>query len=130
MSLALGHKVFFGTTEAADFDSVFTWFSEGDQHFAPVQMKELVPEQTNAGATLQVIISGLKKYTDSKNLVVAIKLNRALKIEFSALDFSSVTVGEIWCFGATTKDESEWVLVDNLLAKAGCQQYNLKWSYA
>lgn len=128
MSLALGIKIFFSTEEASDFDSVFTWKDNDFQSFAPVQMKELVPEETNPNSTLQEIVNKLKKYTDSQNLVVAVKLNRRARIDFSELDFSGVQVGEIWCFGATNPDESKWSLIGNLLE--GGQQYNLEWPHA
>ncbi|WP_152976343.1 hypothetical protein [Methyloglobulus morosus] len=96
--------------EESDFDSVFTWLDNGIQNFAPVQMKELVPEYTNANTTLEQIIDKLRKYVDSSELVVGIKLNRQTSIDFSTVDVSRLPVAEVWMFGATAEDQSKWSL--------------------
>ena len=48
-------------------------------------MKELVPEYNNSKSTLESIIYDLKKYTDSDDLIVGIKLNRNARIDFSSI---------------------------------------------
>jgi len=128
MGLSTGRKILLSTEEESDFDAVFTWGENDSQSFAPVQMKELVPYESNPCATLQRIINGLKKYADSKNLVVAIKLNRTEQIVFDELDLSGVGVAEIWCFGATKQDESGWCLIGDLLGS--CKHYRIEWPYA
>ena len=110
LSRALNLDIRFSRVEELDFDSVFTWLGNGVQNFAPVQMKELVPEFTNANATLDQIIAGLRKYVDSSELVVGIKLNRQISIDFSAVDVSGLPVAEVWLFGATAEDQSKWSL--------------------
>ena len=127
LRLALGLEIYFSVEEASDFDSIFTWTVGSTQFYSPIQLKELVPKKTNSDATLRSIIHSLKKYKDSHDLIVGIKLNREERIDFSELDFSGVGVSEIWCFGATKPDESEWCLVGDLLA--GGKQYTLSWPH-
>ena len=110
LSCALNLDIRFSRVEESDFDSVFTWLDNGIQKFAPVQMKELVPEYTNANATLENIIDKLRKYVDSSELVVGIKLNRQTSIDFNAVDVSELPVAEVWMFGATAEDQSKWSL--------------------
>ena len=125
MSKATGRKIYFSRVEAADYDSVFMWEDEISPCFAPVQMKELVPEYTNPRATLEGIIKSLKKYVDSPDLVVGIKLNRRSSFDFSKIDVGNIPVGEVWCFGSITSDESKWGLFGDLLTKYQRHEYAL-----
>ncbi len=105
-----GLDIRFSRTEASDYDSIFYWVDEESPKFAPVQLKELVPECTNPKANIGDVFEKLKKYVDSDDLVVGIKLNRRITLEFTELDTPELPVREIWLFGATKPDESEWSL--------------------
>ncbi len=120
LSSIMGLDMYFSKVESSDYDSVFRW-NEGDiQHFAPVQMKELVPEINNPNGNLQSIINSLeKKYTDSSDLIIGIKINRKTRIDFSALNIPALNVGEIYFFGATNEEQTKWTLIGDILGKCG-----------
>ncbi|MDO9213856.1 MAG: hypothetical protein Q8Q54_06630 [Methylococcales bacterium] len=122
MSKAIGVDILFSRIENYDYDSIFTWNDGNSQCFAPVQMKELVPEETNPTATLEAIIESLKKYVNSPELIIGIKLNRRIQFVLSSIECNDISVGEIWCFGATMADESRWSLFGDLLTEYK-QQY-------
>jgi len=125
ISRAIGIDIYFSKEEKSDYDTVFRWDDGQSLCFAPVQMKELVPEYTNPTATLDSIIVSLRKYTNSPDLIIGIKLNRQIQIDLSQINCNELCVGEIWCFGATTPDESRWGLFGNFLAEAKKYDYEL-----
>lgn len=125
MSKVMGRKIYFSRNEAADYDSVFFWEDEISPCFAPVQMKELVPENINPRATLESIIKSLEKYVDSPDLVIGIKLNQRNSFDFSKVDVSKLSVGGVWCFGSITQDESKWGLFGDLLIEHQNYEYVL-----
>ncbi|MBF0282802.1 MAG: hypothetical protein HQM07_09585 [Zetaproteobacteria bacterium] len=128
ISQVIGTNVFFSRVEKSDYDSIFKWVDGDIEHFAPVQMKELVPKGTNPEANLGSIVSKLKKYVSSPELIVGIKLNRRETIDFSKIDFKSSPVGEIWCFGATMLDETTWGIWGDFLAEP--RQYEFEVPFA
>jgi len=110
LSQALNLDIRFCREEKSDYDSIFTWKTSEAQHFAPVQMKELVPKELNPFVSLNGILSSLCKYVNSPDLVVGIKLNREICLDFKAIDTKILPVAEVWMFGSTSKDESVWSL--------------------
>ena len=125
ISRATGIEMFFSKVESSDYDSVFAWNDGTNQCFAPVQMKELVPEYNNSKSTFESIIYDLKKYTDSDDLIVGIKLNRNTRIDFSSIKIPPLPVAEVYCFGATQPDEGSWILIGDILGKCGRWEYEL-----
>ncbi len=121
LSYKLGLDIRFCRIEESDFDSIFTWQDNGTQCFVPVQMKELVPEYTNSTASLKELLAGLHKYGDSSDLVIGIKLNRDISIDFTDVKTKSLPVAEVWMFGATAQDQSRWSLFKE--NDAGWSQY-------
>jgi len=124
ISKVMGKNVYFSRIEKSDYDSIFKWIDGGTEHFAPVQMKELVPKSTNPNTSLEAIVSKLGKYVSSPELIVGIKLNRREKIDFSKINFNSSPVGEIWCFGATKPDERKWGIWGDFLTNP--EQYEFE----
>ncbi len=125
LSRVTGIEMFFSKVESSDYDSVFTWNDGTNQCFAPVQMKELVPEYNNSKSTLESIIYDLKKYTASDDLIVSIKLNRNTRIDFSSIKLPPLPMAEVYCFGATQPNEGRWVLIGDILGKCGRWEYEL-----
>ena len=76
-------------------------------------MKEVVPTSLNKSATLESVIQGLKKYTDSSDLTVAIHLNQVGRFEPDVLRLQHLNVASVWVFAATTVDQSLWSLWGN-----------------
>ena len=110
-------KVTFAHTENADYDFVGHYQRDDYHHFVPVQMKELVPDFLNPAATLQGLIDGLKKkYVDSKDLTVAVNINRETTFLPGELDLEGLNLMGLWLFGTNTLDQTEWMIAGNLLA--------------
>jgi len=111
----LGTTVYFSPTEASDHDFVSRWQADNIDHYAPVQLKEWVPDQINSSAALTDVISGLKKYTDSKDLIVGIYSNRTGTYKLADIECPAQNMAEIWIFGSITPDKSKWFLYGDLL---------------
>lgn len=117
MSRNLGVPVRFCPVEASDYDFIATWEEQVVRHFAPVQLKELVPESLNSTATVQAIIDGLAKYSSS-SLTVGIFLNRQDTFVPQDLKIPPLRIGALWFVFAIAPDQSEWVLYGNALGQA------------
>jgi hypothetical protein len=102
--------------EAQDYDAVATWQSDTELHFAPIQIKEVVPENLNPTMTVQDVINGLQKYVDSDDLTVVIHLNRTVS-GFAPLELviPPLKIGALWILAAVTADQSRWFLWGNFL---------------
>jgi hypothetical protein len=113
---AIGVEVSFALHEDADYDAVATYRIEDKQIFVPIQLKELVPEHVNPTAQLQDILDSLdRKLKDSKDLVVAIHINRNIAdLRPSELQLPH-NLGQLWLYGAKTPDQQTWILVGDLL---------------
>src|SRR5436190_1384209 len=55
----MGHTVFLAKSESHDYDFVACWVRDDTRHFAPVQLKEVVPTELNSAASIQKIIEAL-----------------------------------------------------------------------
>jgi hypothetical protein len=113
MSERIGKTVYFASSEDQDFDFIAFWVIEGQQHYAPVQLKEVVPTTLNSNATLEFVIDGLEKYSDSSNLTVAIHLNQAARFNPDALRLRQLKVASVWVFFTVTANQSLWELWGN-----------------
>jgi hypothetical protein len=103
--------------EAADYDFVVTWHTEQLQHFCLVQLKELVPVDLNANASLDDLLNGLPKHGRSTRAILAIKLNRRGFIDLSALTLPRIPFKELWFFWAASPDGDTWCLYGDALKR-------------
>jgi len=117
VGLAQGVDARYLTEEATDYDFVVTWRGEQVQHFCPVQLKELVPEDLNAKATLDDLLHGLKKYGGATRTVLAIKLNRRGRIQLGGLKLPPITFAELWFFWAGAPSTNELFLWGDALTR-------------
>jgi len=113
------HEIFdldvsYANSEESDYDFVACYRDGDTNNFVPIQMKEFVPEDIDPKAVLEREISKLSKYADSRDLCVAIHLNRATRINFNDVAVPELNIRELWLFGATSPDLDRWILV-NLL---------------
>jgi hypothetical protein len=113
----VGATVSFAPVERADFDIVTKRVEAGTELYTPVQLKELVPQQLNPSADLQSLLLSLKKYAASQDLVIGIHVNRAGRMDLSAINVPPLSVSEIWLYGSITENQSRWLLYGNLLAE-------------
>lgn len=115
-STVLGTEVFLTPLEDQDFDCIAKWLNEDTWCFAPIQLKEFVPENLNPTASLQSEIDKLKnKYVDSSDLILVFYLNRNFHFDLNALTFHQVNVAQLWLFGAISTDGTRYRLWGNLL---------------
>ncbi len=114
MSLRIGHQVLFSPVESSDYDFVATWEIADVRHFAPVQLKELVPDHLNASATVQALVNGLSKYSGD-DLVVAVFLNRDGRFSLEDLMLPALRIAELWFVFSTTPSQQIWQLVGDAL---------------
>jgi hypothetical protein len=104
----------FAMIEASDYDAVFRWLENGTMNYVPVQLKEVVPHRWNAGANLPDQIRALEKYTDSRDLVVAIYHSGAFHGEMQ-LDLDGIELAGIYVYGAASEDQMNWMIAGNLM---------------
>lgn len=115
MAKRTGRKVFLSKGEFDDADFVGMWFGEV-QHFAPVQIKELVPEERNARATLDALVQGLSMYRGRKDLTVLIHLNRRVNFGPESLVLPpQIPIAALWVIACTDPAHSEWTIWGNFL---------------
>lgn len=116
MSERIGVPIRFARSENHDYDFVAMWMKDDIRHFAPVQLKEVVPSQINPKLTLQALIEQLgEKYVDSSDLTVAIYLNRETTFDLATLHVPPLRLGALWIFGGISPDQTEWGLWGDLL---------------
>jgi hypothetical protein len=123
MSSRLGHPVQFSPVESADYDFIATWQSDTNRHFAPVQLKELVPETLNSAATIQSLVDNLSKYS-SDNLTVAIFLNRNDRFSPRELRIPPLRIAALWFLFTVVPDQSEWRLVGNFMEEPDSSSFS------
>lgn len=115
-------KVLFSPTEAADFDFVVSWHSDGELQHCGIQLKELVPKDLNPEQSLAALLDDLKKYPGT-DTILAILLNRS--IPETKVDLGRVPFREIWLFSQSSPDGSQWTLEGDLLT--GSARYEFQY---
>jgi len=117
MAQKIGQTVYLAPSEAQDYDFVASWVVGDTQHFAPVQLKEVVPRIYNPLASIQKTVNSLSKYIDSEDLTVAIHLNQHGNFEPSKIVIPTLKIAALWVFAGISNDQSEWGLWGNFLEK-------------
>ena len=119
-----GQHVQVAHAEAQDYDAVGTWIDGKTQHFAPLQIKEVVPHVLNAAASVQAVVDSLQTYVDSQDLTVAIHLNRGTSFAPADLVIPPLKIAAVWVFGAITADQSRWALWGNFLETPHVREFD------
>lgn len=111
-----GRKVYLSKGEFEDADFVGMWFDGDVQNFAPVQIKELVPEERNDRATLEALVQGLSMYRGRKDLTVLIHLNRRLHFRPESLVLPpNLPIAALWVLACIDPTHSEWAIWGDFL---------------
>ena len=105
----------FACIEGADYDAVVRWRRENERFFTPIQLKEYVPVELNANATLEGLLEGLSQYSCSSDLVVVVYLNRRFRLRMSPIYCPPLKLGGVYLMGAIAPDKRRWLLVGNML---------------
>jgi hypothetical protein len=124
MGQRIGQTVYCAPLESQDYDFVALWDDGGVPTYAPVQLKELVPDDLNPAVTLAHLINALKKYVDSRELTVAIHLNRQDTFDFRNVQLPELNVGSLWFFGAVSPDQSIWGLWGDFMKNPSYEKYS------
>ena len=117
-------EILFSPVEAQDFDFVGRWEGEGSVHYVPTQIKEVVPANLNPKASVSSVVASLAKYTDSKDLTVAIHLNQNGSFDPSELSLSQLSIRALWVIWATAPGGRQWALCGDLLTTSECTTHS------
>lgn len=113
-----GQKIYFSKGEFEDADCVTHWNIGGELHFAPVQIKEVAPNDLNADATLQKVLDALGKYSGANDLTVLIHLNRQERFRPSEVQVpAGCKLAALWIMACLTPDQSRWALWGNYMER-------------
>jgi hypothetical protein len=111
----MGQRFGVALAESQDYDAVATWVEGRSQHFAPIQLKEVIPHKLNPTSSVQAAVDGLAKYVDSQDLTVAIHLNRLEHFSPLNIVVPQLNIAALWIFAAIAPDQSRWPIWGNFL---------------
>lgn len=103
-------------TEERDFDFVMKWKDTDADHFYPVQLKELPPNDINSEVSLDHLHDKLEKYSGLDDLSVVICINRRMHFEYRPWKRPTrPKIRELWYLGCQAPDQSKWFLYGSAL---------------
>jgi|JI10StandDraft_1071094.scaffolds.fasta_scaffold35313_1 hypothetical protein len=117
MGQRLGHTVYVSRGEVDDADFIASWVEDDVQQLAPVQLKEIVPDERNGRSDLDQVIESLHKYSDAEDLNVVLHLNRQLRFDPLAVRLPYLRISSLWILGCTSLDGTEWGLWGDFLTQ-------------
>lgn len=118
LSERIGRKVYFSKGEFEDADFVASWIEGAVRHFSPVQIKELVPGDSNASAaTFDTLVHALSpKYIGTKDLTVLIYVNRRMHFDPISITLpSQLPIAALWVIACIDPAQEKWAIWGNLL---------------
>jgi hypothetical protein len=118
-----GYWFDFAGVERSDYDAVIRYYNEEVCIFTPIQIKELVPEDINEDSTVEAIVEGLTKYSNSPDLVVVIHLNRQMRIRPHPISSKKINIGGLYFLGGVAPTKRQWLLMGDLLHSAEISQF-------
>jgi hypothetical protein len=110
--------------EAQDHDFMLRFGVAGEPYYCPLQLKQLVPVETNPHSTAESLLASLRKYVDASDLAVAIKMDR-LGIDPRSLEMPKLAVAEVWFFGPLQPAADGWYLYGNCLGTPEWFEFSL-----
>jgi len=110
--------------EQSDYDFVARWIEGSTEHYAPVQLKELVPTDLNSTTSIEDLLLNVRSNVPKSSTVLAIKLNRRGKIELQNVAIPSLPYRQVWFFYATDSDAKTWTLFGDALGEPGYFPYS------
>jgi len=124
MGVAQERPMGYATEESGDYDFVVAWIQEGQQHFCPVQLKELVPADLNPRATLEDLLANLPTYSPGTDTVLAVKLNRRGKMDLKTIRMPAIPFRQLWFFWAAAADGNRWSIYGDALKEPGESRFD------
>ncbi len=123
MGVAQGKEMLYATEESSDYDFLVAWRQEDEHVICPVQLKELVPADLNSDATLDNLLEKLPIYSPGSETVLAVKLNRRLKISLAGMTMPPIPFKQLWFFWSATPDGSRWGIYGDALTQPGQAEF-------
>jgi hypothetical protein len=116
MTERIGQKIFLSKGEFEDADCVASWTVGDEKHFAPIQIKEVVPAHCNSNSTLDEVIGSLSKYKDADDLTVLIHLNRVGRFNPASVSIpAGLRIAALWVLASSSPNQSKWWLCGDFL---------------
>jgi hypothetical protein len=106
-------SVDFACTQHADYDAIIRSRRHDEEFFTPIQLKEYVPGKLNPEATLESLLEGLNRYTNSSDLVAVVYLNRRFRLRLNPIYCPGLNLGGVYLLGGVARNR--WILVGDLL---------------
>jgi len=116
LTALLGVPVYFAPVERDDYDCIARYELNGEMKYVPVQLKELTPSHLPNPRTFQELLNKLTN-PDSKDLVVAIFVNREFTLVPLDHSYPKDRYAELWLFGAQNAAQQRWFLLGNMLSE-------------
>ena len=119
MSERVGQKILFSKGEFEDADCVALRKVGDEEHYLPIQIKEVVPKHRNRNSNLDNVIASLLKYQNAEDLTVLIHLNRVGRFNADKISIPrGLRIGALWVLTCSSPDGSKWWLCGDFLEKA------------
>ena len=109
-----GRDVAIAQFEAQDYDFILRFGPPETPGYCPLQLKTLVSEDVDPSQTARKLLEDLKRYADSRDLVVAIKVDRP-NLDPAAFTIPPLRTGELWFFGPCAATAARWYLCGDRL---------------
>ena len=114
----------FALNESQDYDLIGRTVRGDEIHYTPIQLKEY--RGRLGGLTLEQEIQKIqKKYKDSSDLVVAFYLSGTDSFDLTHIHLPKLNIASLWFFGCTSKDQTEWVLIGDMLRNPVKSKYKI-----
>jgi len=114
MGSILGRTIRFARWEEDGYDFIMLQKDEDRFLFTPLQIKELVPSSLNPSTSLDSILTGLGRYANASDTVVAIHINQRIRMNLKDIVVPDVKVGQIWLFGGADEMAEGFALYGDL----------------
>lgn len=115
-AMRTGQKSYLSKGEFEDADCVARWEIGDEIHFAPIQVKEVAPNDLNPKATLADVLQSLSQYSGVNDLTVLVHLNR--RQHFNPMEVAipgGLKIASLWVLACLESNQSTWAIWGDLL---------------
>ncbi len=115
-AMRTGQKPYLSKGEFEDADCVARWEVGDETHFAPIQVKEVAPNDLNPKATLADVLQSLSQYSGVNDLTVLVHLNRRQHFNLTEVDIpGGLKIASLWLLACLEPNQSTWAIWGDLL---------------
>ena len=114
--LRMGHKTYLSKGEFEDADCVARWTVGDETRFAPIQVKEVAPDELNQNANIGDVLQSLSRYSGVDDLTVLVHLNRRDHFNLSEVKIpTGLKIASLWVLACTEPNQSAWAVWGDIL---------------